>query len=296
MQTNKPTVSVCMITYNHEQYIQEAINGVLAQQTNFDIELLISNDNSTDQTHQKILNLTKNLPSHITLSYYNQERNLGMTPNFIFALKHCQGKYIALCEGDDYWIDPLKLQKQVDFLELNLNYNLICSGVRRYYQNSNKTDLPNKKEDYTFNYKDMIIRNHCHTCTTLIRNQKLNFSNWANDKGSDSQLWLRTLGTDGLAKYASDITAVYRKHSGGVSVIAYDSIKTYEDEINAFKRKISKAIYWNDYFLGNAGDSVYLVKLKMTKRMYRYAIRNNRYLDCIKYLFVFFKLKYLKIA
>lgn len=111
-------VTVAMITYNHESFIAEAIEGVLMQRTDFNYQLLIGEDNSTDRTREIILDYMKCNQDIIHL--LPQEKNLGMIPNFIETLKACNGKYIALCEGDDYWIDPDKLQKQVDFFRNTL--------------------------------------------------------------------------------------------------------------------------------------------------------------------------------
>ncbi len=113
-------VSVCMITYNHEPFIREAIEGVLMQQTSFPIELVIGEDCSTDRTREICLEYKEKYPDKI--KFLLNEKNLGMMPNFIQTLNACTGKYIALCEGDDYWTDKLKLQKQVDFLEGNEEY------------------------------------------------------------------------------------------------------------------------------------------------------------------------------
>src|SRR6185312_2892285 len=123
-------VSVCMLAYNHEHYIAEAIEGVLMQQTNFEFELIISNDASSDRTHEVISEFAVNHPKGKRVKYFNQQRNLGMQCNFIFALKACKGKYIALCEGDDYWTDPLKLQKQVDYISSHADCNLVFTGVQ----------------------------------------------------------------------------------------------------------------------------------------------------------------------
>ncbi|MDO9260985.1 MAG: glycosyltransferase, partial [Flavobacteriaceae bacterium] len=112
---DKPTVSVCMITYNHENYIQQAIEGVLMQTCNFEVELIIANDCATDKTDEVIQEIIKNHPNSSWIKYTNHSQNKGMMPNFIWAMQQCKGKYIALCEGDDYWTDPLKLQKQVEF-------------------------------------------------------------------------------------------------------------------------------------------------------------------------------------
>jgi glycosyltransferase involved in cell wall biosynthesis len=108
-------VSVCMITYNQENYIQKAIDGVLMQNTEFEIELIIGEDCSTDKTRIICAEYQKQFPQIIKLKTY--QKNIGMIPNLIETLNACTGEYIAICEGDDYWTDPLKLQNQVDAME-----------------------------------------------------------------------------------------------------------------------------------------------------------------------------------
>jgi len=119
----KEMVSVHTITYNHEKYITKAIEGVLAQKTNFHIELVISDDCSTDKTKAVIEKYEKQYPEIIKPIY--RKKNLGSIKNWIDTFSKCKGKYIALCEGDDYWTDPYKLQKQVDFLEANPDYGMV---------------------------------------------------------------------------------------------------------------------------------------------------------------------------
>lgn len=212
-------VSVCMITYNHQQYIREAIEGVLMQQTNFEYELIISNDGSTDQTHQVINECVANDPKSERIKYFNQQKNLGMQPNFIFALKKCNGKYIALCEGDDYWTDPLKLQKQVNYISNSENCNLVFTDVQllgeaeyKFYDNwANIT-----RDKYEF--KDLVEKNVITTCTVLFRNPANNkeLVNWLKlFKIGDYPLYLFLLRS-GFAFYLKDITAVYRQHTGGI--------------------------------------------------------------------------------
>jgi glycosyltransferase involved in cell wall biosynthesis len=122
MTVEIPLVSICMITYNHEAYIAKAIEGILMQRTSFKYRLIIGEDHGTDKTRQICEDYSLRYPDKIEL--LPSEKNLGMMHNFIRTLKSCNGKYIALCEGDDYWTDPLKLQKQVDFLEANPEYTL----------------------------------------------------------------------------------------------------------------------------------------------------------------------------
>jgi glycosyltransferase involved in cell wall biosynthesis len=121
---NKPLVSVVMITYGHEKYIQQAIESILIQQCNFEIELIISNDCSPDNSDAVINDIIRNHPKSNLIQYHNHVKNIGMMNNFVFALQQAKGTYIAICEGDDYWIDSLKLQKQVDYLEENADCSL----------------------------------------------------------------------------------------------------------------------------------------------------------------------------
>lgn len=112
-----PTVSICTITYNHEKFISEAIDSFLKQKTKFSFEIIIDDDCSTDNTASIIRNYIKHYPNIIKANL--RKNNIGMMANFCNNIERAKGKFIALCEGDDYWIDPLKLQKQVEFLEKN---------------------------------------------------------------------------------------------------------------------------------------------------------------------------------
>jgi glycosyltransferase involved in cell wall biosynthesis len=112
-----PVVSVCMVTYNHEKYIVQAIESVLNQQTTFDVELIIGEDCSSDTTRTICEAYAKQHPEKIRLLAH--PKNLGMMGNFITVLNACRAKYIATLDGDDYWTDPFKLQKQVDFMNTN---------------------------------------------------------------------------------------------------------------------------------------------------------------------------------
>src|ERR1035437_6654292 len=114
-----PIVSVIMITYMHENFIRQAIESVLIQETKFRFESIIADDCSPDKTPEIVNEIISTHSKGYRIKYFRQKENLGMNSNGIFALSKCIGKYIALCEGDDYWTDPYKLQKQVIFLETN---------------------------------------------------------------------------------------------------------------------------------------------------------------------------------
>lgn len=125
---DKIKVSSCIITYNHEGFLRECLESAINQKVNFDYEIVIGQDCSTDGTHQICLEYANKYPDLI--KYYPRENNLGMIGNWLSTIGQCKGKYIALCEGDDYWTDPLKLQKQVDFLEKNEDYVLTFHPVK----------------------------------------------------------------------------------------------------------------------------------------------------------------------
>jgi len=120
----EPKVSVCMIAYNVQKYIGEAIEGVLMQEADFEIELVISNDNSFDRTEEIVLEYLENHPRGNWIKYFRQEINLGMMNNYMWAFGKCSGQYLSICDSDDYWTDPKKLQKQVDFLDQHQEFVL----------------------------------------------------------------------------------------------------------------------------------------------------------------------------
>ncbi len=121
-------VSVMMVSYNNESFIKEAIEGVVKQITTFSFELIISDDYSIDTTRDIIQQYAIQYPEIIRI--LKRDKNIGSLNNFIDTLGYCKGKYIALCDGDDYWTDPLKLQKQVDFLETNPEFSISFHAVK----------------------------------------------------------------------------------------------------------------------------------------------------------------------
>jgi glycosyltransferase involved in cell wall biosynthesis len=121
-------LSVMMITYNHEQFIAQAIESVLAQRTTFDYEIVVGEDCSTDRTRDILMDFHRRYPDRIVPLL--RDRNLGGPRNLTATLASCQGQYLALLEGDDYWTCEDKLQRQVDFLDGHLDYAICCSRAR----------------------------------------------------------------------------------------------------------------------------------------------------------------------
>lgn len=118
--TNVPLVSISVLVYNHERYICQALDSILAQKVNFDYEIVIAEDCSTDRSREIVIGYKKKYTDIIKLILHSA--NVGMNRNAQIVSEHCGGKYRAICEGDDYWTDRHRLQRQVDFLEDNPTY------------------------------------------------------------------------------------------------------------------------------------------------------------------------------
>ena len=119
-----PMVSVSMVTYNHQKYLRQAIEGVLMQRTTFPVQLVIGEDCSTDGTLDICIEYKNKYPEQIKLVSHTQ--NVGSKQNAIDTINACEGKYIAICDGDDYWIDKNKLQRQISFLETHPEFSICC--------------------------------------------------------------------------------------------------------------------------------------------------------------------------
>lgn len=248
----KIKVSVVMITYNHEQFIKEAINGVLKQVCDFKVELIISNDKSSDKTHSVITKYLDSLEKSIffTICYFNHKENKGVLKNFQWSLAETNGEYVAICEGDDYWTDPLKLQKQVDFLEENPGFELCFTNCKTVDKNRNTIKpkfLNYQKSVYTKENLLFIAP----TSTRVFKNRNFKELDFKNIVAADSYLLIWQL-QKGKAKYLPEITGAYRKHVGGVWTSA---------------NKINKAVYHFEIFL----ESFDIIDKDLYERFYRLA-------------------------
>lgn len=214
---NKPVVSVVMITYGHQNFIEEAIEGVLMQKTTFDYELIISNDSSPDNTDCLVNEILKNNPKSSLINYISHEKNLGMIANFISTLKIARGKYIAICEGDDYWIDPLKLQKQVDFLEENPDFGLVHTSNKVFIQKTQEFALQSREVSDVENIFERMLFDSNPICTLTACFRKNILFEYLENKDvdrdafllNDYPIWLY-FAKNSKVKFINDVTGVYR--------------------------------------------------------------------------------------
>ncbi len=218
-------LSVCMITYNHEKYIAQAIEGVLMQKTKFAFELIIGEDNSTDKTREICINFRNNNSDKINLTL--NDSNLGMICNFIETYKKCKGKYIAFCEGDDYWTDLFKLQKQVDFLEANPEFTLSFHSVSCINENGKTTRvLPENLSKSILSIADLALGNFIPTVSCIHRNGPINsFPEFVFNAPAIDYIFHLLNTKNGRIGYINSNMGVYREHNGGVWSSLSENIK-----------------------------------------------------------------------
>lgn len=230
-----------MITYNHENYIKQAVEGILMQICDFHIELIIADDKSSDNTGMIIDEIVKNHHNGNWIKYTKHSQNLGMMSNFIWALSQTKGNYIALCEGDDYWTDPLKLQKQVVFLEENPNFTFSMGIVDMYVEKTGKTVVskehvnPSKNETYIL--RDYLKAPFSQTSSFMFRNGGHPFPDWfQNVHAGDQSLVVLKTGLHGRIKYHNELFSVYRVNEKSVShTVSYNVYVKFLDTLKIWQ-------------------------------------------------------------
>lgn len=211
-----PLLSILCITYNHEKYIRKSIDSFLNQEASFNFEIVIGEDCSTDNTLEILLEFQKKHPT--TINIISSKNNVGTVENFRRTLAACRGKYIALCEGDDYWNDPKKIQTQVSFLESNPEYVLTYHDNHSINENGVITNDPSKKGINFDTTKSMLQKAPpISTLTACFRNEIKQIPIEFNAAPIlDICLW-SLLGQYGSGKYLKSIKpAMYRLHEGGI--------------------------------------------------------------------------------
>jgi glycosyltransferase involved in cell wall biosynthesis len=211
-------VSIPMITYNHERYISQAIESALAQQTSFDYEIVIGEDCSTDRTRDIVIGYQQSYPGKIRLLL--PEQNLGGNRNFVRTLQACQGQYVAMLEGDDYWTSPHKLQRQAEFLDGHPECAICFHSTRIIYEDSSREPHvfapPERKGIYQL--EDLVQGNFMGTCSVMFRKGLFgDFPDWF-FKLPIGDWSLHILNAQhGDIGYIDEVMGVYRKHSNGIT-------------------------------------------------------------------------------
>jgi glycosyltransferase involved in cell wall biosynthesis len=208
-------VSVLIITYNHANFITQALDSVLMQKVNFDYEILISEDCSTDGTRDIIVEFHKKHPNRVRLLL--SEHNLNNNEIIVRGIQAAQGQYIALLDGDDYWTSSHKLQNQADFLDNHRECAICFHAVTEFYENGDQEPRIFRGEKKISTLEDLLETNFIQTCSVMFRRGLFNtFPEWFYTSAiGDWELHILN-AQHGKIGYIDEVMGVYRRHSGGV--------------------------------------------------------------------------------
>jgi len=210
----KPMVSVRTSTYQHAPYIKQCIESVLMQKTNFPFELIIGEDFSTDGTREIIFEYARKYPDVIRV--VTADYNVGIKANGFRCIRRMRGKYIALCEGDDYWTDPHKLQKQVEFLEKHPGYSFCFHQVKVIYQDDpdKSFTFPDVDDTKWYTTEELLKTNFVPTNSVVYRIRKKD--DFPIDIAPGDWYLHLYNAKFGKFKFMKQQMSVYRKHKSGI--------------------------------------------------------------------------------
>ena len=213
-----PLVSILCATFNHVDYIKDCLEGVLMQEVSFPIEIIVRDDASTDGTSDIVRHYEAKHP-HLFRNIYESQNQYtkGVRPRTVM-IKQARGKYIALCEGDDYWTDPYKLQKQIDFLENNSGYPMCFHDSMFLNQiiGYKCLRIGERTVDEDVDLKSLILENNIPTASMVYRNIKLIYTDEMLQLLKGDYLLCILLAEHGKLKCIRENMSVYREHAGGV--------------------------------------------------------------------------------
>ena len=223
----EPQVSVCITTYQHAAFIKKCVTSALDQKTNFPIEIIIGEDESTDGTREICIEYAKKYPDKIRLFLHSRKNVIFINNNpsgrfnLLWNLHHAKGKYIAWIDGDDYWTDPFKLQKQVDFLETNPEYSMSCTNFSVVDKKGNlieETGWNLKKQNQEITHLQMLEFYTPKTLTTVCRKQALpkKFPEHSLKCPNGDSFFFSFISQSGPAKFQNINTGCYRVNTGGI--------------------------------------------------------------------------------
>jgi glycosyltransferase involved in cell wall biosynthesis len=212
-----PKLSVLVLTYNHERYIEQALRSALSQRTSFDFEVVVGENGSSDGTAAVVRRIANEHPEQVRATL--RAADVGMQRNFAQTYAGCRGEYVAWLDGDDYWTAPDKLQRQADFLDAHPDCALCFHNARRQDEDGAEPDglacdVPPGRE--RFEAEDLVEHNFVPTCGIVARRGLAEFPDWF--FGVVAFDWVFNLqhARRGWIGYIPEALGVYRRHAGGV--------------------------------------------------------------------------------
>jgi glycosyltransferase involved in cell wall biosynthesis len=240
-----PLVSISCTTYNHEKFIRDAIEGFLMQKTTFRVEILIHDDASNDNTPSIIKEYELKYP-HLFKPIYQTENQYSKQNGSVSRIQHNRaiGKYYALCEGDDYWIDPLKLQKQVDFLEQHQDYSMCFHNAIKLFDNKKHPQIFNNlAESREITLENIVSNWIIPTASIMLRRAIFPLPDWSKNIYSNDMTIALIAISKGKIYYLNSIMSIYRinfshedsmtfKTAGKHEFVLKEHIKLYNFYLN----------------------------------------------------------------
>ncbi len=220
-----PLVSISVVTYNHEAFIKTCLDSILSQRTSFDFEILIGEDNSSDDTREICKEYSNQYPEKIKLFLHDRDNVIKINGrptgrfNFMNNIKNARGKYIAICEGDDYWTDPYKLQKQIDYLDANPDVSICFHRVNLLKEGEVELHkLPSQSLGVKFNYIELLESyNFIATCSVVFKKPLgFKFPDFFSSIPFGDLALYKILSRDKKLYCLNENMGVYRIHSGGI--------------------------------------------------------------------------------
>lgn len=262
----KPLLSVCIQTFNHKKYIEKCLDGILAQKTDFIFEILLGDDDSSDGTRDICLKYANLYPERIRLFLHHRENNIKISSkptgifNFTYNLFSARGTYIAYCDGDDYWVDNYKLQKQVNYLEVNPGVVLTYHAIKMIDHEGSKipefSHFQSSQKNLTSeNLKRVLVQPPTSTWCfrNCIKEVPIKFTKVLNA----DNFWLSLLGHYGSGAYLENISPnIYRIHSG--------SLWNSKNKLSQLKAKFHTYFYLAEYYK-RQNSELYLYFLKRSR-------------------------------
>ena len=218
VNSRSPMVSVMMVTHQHDKYIAQAVESVLQQVTTLDVELVVGDDASTDQTPAILRDFATRFPDRVRL--VTQRRNVGVARNALSVIRACRGKYIALLDGDDYWTDPGKLQAQVDLLE-SMPDAVLC-GARALVWREGESQPDNVAPEgdtatlASYGARELVLGHwYFRTCTVVVPRHRIENIPMRFAGDWSATLWLLGNHPGGRVGFVDRVVGVYRVHRDG---------------------------------------------------------------------------------
>lgn len=208
-------LSVCLITYNHQRYIAQALNGILMQKVNFPFEIVVGEDCSTDGTREIVARYAQEFPHLIRV--LPTPANLGGKPNFLRTLAACAGEYVALLEGDDYWTDANKLQRQVEFLDSHADFALCGHPVDAVNDAGQLVAASPTFTRLDYSLEDLLQLNFIPTCSSVFRQGCFeSFPDWVPDDVAGDWLLHLLVSRRGKIHMLPTSMGAHRFHANGI--------------------------------------------------------------------------------